>query len=100
MQLCQSSGIESDHGKSKPWDDDTLAREHCDGFRILIYSRVKNQSFDVIDGVEGFEVHSIYVQVDNLATWVIQLIRTCIYLFLNFVHISFEEKTKKTFFYF
>jgi len=40
--LCQSSGIESDSGKSKSWHDDTLAHEYWDGFRILMYNRVKN----------------------------------------------------------
>jgi len=41
MQLCQSNGIESNSGKFKPWDDDTLTHMHWDGFRILMYSRVK-----------------------------------------------------------
>jgi len=40
--LCQLSRIEFDYGKSKPWDDDTLTNEHWDGFRILMYSGVKN----------------------------------------------------------
>ena len=68
MQLCQSSGIEFDSSKSKPWDDDTLAQEHWDGFRILMYNGKKKQCFYIIYGVEDFEVHSIYMQVDILAT--------------------------------
>jgi len=42
MQLCQPSGIESNSGKSKSWDDDTLAHEHQDGCRILMFNGVKN----------------------------------------------------------
>jgi len=40
--LCQLSGIESNSGKSKPCDDDTLAHEHRNGFRILMFNGVKN----------------------------------------------------------
>ena len=42
MYLCQSNGIESNSGKSNPWDDDTLVHEYRDGFRILVYNGVKN----------------------------------------------------------
>jgi len=40
--LHQSSGLESNSGKSKPWNDDTLAHKHRDEFRILIFNGVKN----------------------------------------------------------
>jgi len=40
--LCQLSGVESNSGKSKPWDDDTLADEHWDGFKTLMFNGVKN----------------------------------------------------------
>ena len=60
-----------------------------------MYNGVKNQCFDVIYGVEDFEVHSVHMQVNYLVTWVIQFIRTCAYLFPNSIHISFKKKPKR-----
>ena len=42
MQLCQSSEIESKSRKSEPREDDTLAHEQWDGFKILMFNRLKN----------------------------------------------------------
>ena len=68
MSLCQPNGIESNSDKSKSWDDDTLAHEHWDGFRILMFNGVKNECSDVIYEVEDFKVRSVYMQVNNLVT--------------------------------
>ena len=65
MQLCQLSGIESKSGKSEPWDDDTLAHEHRDGFKMLMFNGVTNQRSDVIQEVEGFEVRFMHMQLNN-----------------------------------
>ena len=63
--------VESNSDKSKSWDDDTPAHEHWDGFKILMFNGVKNYCFHVIYGVEDFEVHFVYMQVNNLVTSVI-----------------------------
>ena len=49
-----------------PVDDDTLAHKHRDGFKILMFNRVKNWRSYVILEVEGFEVHFMHMQISNL----------------------------------
>ena len=66
MQLCQLSEIESKSRKSEPREDDTLAHEQWDGFKILMLNGVKNQRSDVIQEVDGFEVHFMHMQIHNL----------------------------------
>ena len=65
MQLCQLSGIEYKSGKSEPWDDDTLAHEHREGFKMLMFNGVTNQRSDVTQEVEGFEVRFMHMQLNN-----------------------------------
>ena len=65
MYLCQLSGIESKSGKSETWDDDTLAHEHRDGFKMLMFNGVTNQRSDVIQELEGFEVRFMHMQLNK-----------------------------------
>ena len=45
-------------------DDDTLAHEHQDGFKILMFNGVRISALLYLE-VEGFEVHFMYIEVNS-----------------------------------